>query len=251
MNTYTIIKTGVLALSIAIMFSCNTKDEYDWKKVIPSDQKITVIDEDSAKLIVDTINGNNYSVKSYRAVTRGGSKYNWVSLGYPLSISQPADTPFIVHIKADSRKDTFTWLKVTETINGGASGKPDSTKIIIIGFCSFNISELIGNGAYTSKMDYYAARPTKLSIIAGDTVVCENFFEMRWPVKFVLSKDYDQKVTIVQNQVFEYNEEKVDVVGNGTYNTCKGLIVIHFAVRRVFGKDTIQFGTGIDSLIRK
>lgn len=252
MNKYTIIKAIAFIVSIGFIISCNGKgdDDYDWDKVIPGDQKITETDEDSTKLALDTIQGNNYSTNGYRAISRGGSSYNWVSLNYPLTITQREGEPFLVDIKAESRTDTFTWLKVTETTRGGLSGKPDSAKILIIGFCSFSMEELIGNGSFTSKMDNYAPYKTKFSIVAGDTLINENFFSMRWPVKYVLSKDYDQKVSITPGQQFEYNGELVEVKGSGHYNTCKGLMVVNYAVCRVLGGDTLQYGLGIDSLLK-
>lgn len=251
MNKYTIIKTVVSMLIIGFVFSCNDDDNYDWNKVVPGDQKITEIDEDSAKLALDTIDGNNYTINSYKAISRGGSKYAWITMGYPLSIIQRENQPFIVDVKADSRVDTFTWIKVTETTNSGISGKPDSTKILIIGFCSYNLNEILGNGYFTSKMGYYAPYKTTLSVMAGDTLVNNNFFNMRWQLKYVLSKDYEQKITIPDNQKFEYNGEEVFVKGKGYYNTCKGLLVVDFAVCHVYGGDTLQYGSGIDSLLKK
>jgi len=251
MNKYILIKTVFLVLVAGFIFSCNSNDDYDWNKVVPGGQKITQLDEDSAKLVKDTIDGNNYSVKSYKAIARGGSKYNWVALGYPLSITQRQGQPFIIDVKAECTKDTFTWLKVIETTNGGELSKPDSTRIQIIGFCQYSLNDLLGSGDFSSKMDFYATYKTRFTVMTGDTLVNTNFFNMRWPVKYTLSKDYEQKVSIVPNQKFDYNGELVFVKGSGKYSTCKGLMVVKFAVCRIQGGDTIQYGSGIDSLMRK
>lgn len=251
MNKYTLIKTVFMAIVAGFIFSCSNKDDYNWNKVAPGSQKITLLDEDSAKLVKDTIDGNNFSVNSCKAIARGGSKYNWVALGYPLSITQRQGQPFIIDVKAESPKDTFTWLKVIETTNGGELSNPDSTRIQIIGFCQYSLNDLLGSGNFTSKMDFYAPYKTKMSVITGDTLVNNNFFNMRWPVKYYLSKDYNQKVTIAPNQVFDYNGELVEVKGSGKYNTCKGLMVVKFAVCRKQGGDTLQYGSGVDSLMRK
>ncbi len=241
----------VLYIFIAILlFACN--DEYDWTKVEPGKQKIMLLTDDSTKLVIDTFIGNETQVKSYKAISRGGSVYSWESSNAYLSITARTNMPYIVDIKAKSQVDTFAWLKVTETTWGGKKGLPDSAKIIIIGYCNFNKDQLIGNGNFRSKMTAYAPYNTILAFTSGDSVITNyNFFNMRWAVQYKITDKREQKIEIIPGQRFVYNDEWVEVKGKGTYNTCKSLIVVNFAVCYLYG-DTLAYGSGIDSLtIRK
>ncbi|MCX7986857.1 MAG: hypothetical protein N2662_07950 [Bacteroidales bacterium] len=231
---------------LVLLNNCGDK-EYDWKKVEPGNLKIMPIDEDTAELKIDTLIGNNYTIKSYKVIPRGGSTYQWTSSSEKLIITPRPNMPYIVDVKANSNFDTETWLTVNETTWGGKNAKPDSVKIIIIGYCPFNPSQLIANGKFVSKMTSYAPYSVSLSMKDNDTLINHNFFNMRWPVKYLVDPGYEQKISIVPNQLFEYNGDYVTVKGQGTYNTCKNLIVVKFAVCYLYG-DTLDYGSGIDSL---
>ncbi|GEM_PF-1735490 len=231
---------------VAIVPGCHDK-EYDWKNVAPGTLKIMLIDEDSVELQFDTLIGNNYTVRSYKVIPRGGSIYQWSSSSNKLIVTQRPNMPYIVDVKANSNIDDEAWLTVTETTWGGKQATPDSVKIIIIGYCPFNAEQLIGNGRFESKMTAYAPYPTTLSIKNEDTLINHNFFNMRWAVKYLIDPGYEQKISIVPGQQFVYNDEYVTVKGTGTYNTCKNIIVVKFAVCYLYG-DTLDFGSGIDTL---
>jgi hypothetical protein len=233
----------------AVMFliTCCCDDNYDWKKVEPGVLKILSLDDDSSKIIIDTIVGNNYSTKTYKVIPRGGSTYSWLSSSSHLIITQRNDRPYIVDVKAISNVDTLVWLKVSETTWGGKVASPDSMQLFIIGFCPFNLSDLLQNGSFKSKMSGYAPYFTTISAIGSDTLVNHNFFNTRWTLKYLINKGYEQSISVVPNQKFEYNGEYVTVKGNGTYNTCKSQIIVNFAVCYLYG-DTIEYGSGIDSL---
>ncbi|MGC8825328.1 MAG: hypothetical protein ACP5PZ_12180 [Bacteroidales bacterium] len=235
-----------MALLLLSLAGCNDT-EYDWKNVVPGALKIMSIDEDTVKIEVDTLVGNNYSIKSYKVIPRGGSTYQWTSSNDRLILTPRAGIPYIVDVKANSNTDGEAWLTVTETTWGGKQATPDSVKIIIIGYCPYNAEQLIGNGRFESKMTSYAPYPTTLSIKSSDTLINHNFFNMRWAVKYLIDPGYEQNISIVPNQIFVYNDEYVTVKGSGTYNTCKNLIVVKFAVCYLFG-DTLDFGSGVDTL---
>lgn len=243
------IKLTIIIACVEIINSCCDKEEYDWNKVEPGQQIITALEEDTAKLIVDTILGNNYNVKTYKAIPRGGSSYDWVVSSNILKISVRTDKPYIVDIKAESGIDTFAWLKVSERTHSGKIGLPDSVKIYVMSYCEFDINQLIGNGKFISKMTNYAPYNTIITTKGNDTIINNNFFNMRWKVKYYISNDYEQKIKIVPGQEFIYNGEPVEVKGEGYYNTCKSLIIVNFGIYYLYGiNDVIPFGSGIDSL---
>lgn len=234
-------------LMSVIILSCCKDKEYDWKNVIPGIPKIMLIDEDTAELKIDTIIGNNYTIRSYKVIPRGGSTFQWQSSNDKLILTPRPGMSYIVDVKASSNSDTEAWLSVTETTWGGKQSMPDSVKIVIIGYCSYNPQQLVASGRFESKMTYYAPYPTTLSIKTGDTLINHNFFNMRWPLKYLIDPSYEQNISIVPGQQFVYNNEYVTVKGSGKYNTCKNLFVIKFAVCYLYG-DTLDYGSGIDTL---
>lgn len=236
------------AFALLVVFSCKKDDNYDWNAVEPGKQKISRADADTSKIKLDSVKGDNISIRSYVAISRGGSKYKWIAGNNFLKIIERPTAPFWVDIKAESRVDTAAWLWVQETTKGGKTSQPDSMRIIIFGFCQYNISELLGNGKFISKMAPYAPYKVNLNKIDGDTIVNDNFFSMKWPLKYVLSKDHHEIITIVKNQRFIYNGETVEVNGSGTYNTCKSRFEIKFAITRLIINDTISLGSGTDIL---
>lgn len=241
-------------LSLVVLFlaihSCKDDDTYDWNSIDAGKQKISRADADTAKVKLDSMKGDMITIKNYVAISRGGSSYTWVASNEYLKITPNSTKPFEIEVKADSKVDTFSWIKVEETTQGGKVSLPDSLKILITGYCAYNIDELLGSGSFSSKMTSYAAYDVSLSKMEGDTIVNSNFFNMKWPVKYVLSKDNNEKVSIVSGQRFVYNEETVVVKGSGTYNTCKGRFEIKYAITHIAG-DTIQFGSGTEVLTRK
>lgn len=236
-------------ISTACVNSCKD-DDYDWNNIEAGKQRISRADADTSKIKLDSIKGDNFTEKSYVALARGGSEYNWVASNSFLIVSVNSSEPYKVTVKANSKIDTSAWLWVQEKSRSGKLSDPDSLKIKIFGFCNYNIDELLGSGKFSSKMTWYAPYPVNLSKMAGDTIVNDNFFNMRWNVKYVLSKDVDEKVSIVPKQRFLYNEEMVEIKGSGTYNTCKGIIEVNYAVTKING-DTIRLGHGIDILQRQ
>jgi hypothetical protein len=241
------INFGLVVIMPAIILACCKDKEYDWKNVVPGALKIMHIDEDSTELKTDTLLGNNYTTHSYKVIPRGGSTYQWHSSSEKLILTPRPGMSYIVDVKANSNSDTEVWLSVTETTWGGKQSTPDSLKIFIIGYCPYDPQQLIANGRFESKMTYYAPYPTTLSIKAGDTLINHNFFNMRWPLKYVIDPGYDQNITIVPGQQFIYNDEYVTVKGSGKYNTCKNQIVVKFAVCFLYG-DTLDYGSGVDTL---
>jgi hypothetical protein len=246
MNIKAFINIVNLGIVVTLISSCGN-DDYDWNKVVPGTQKITTIEDDSAKVKIDTIEGNNTDIVTLRAIAHGGSTFDWIPSSNVLLPQADAEKNYIVHVKASSASDTYAWLKVQETTYGGIKGTPDSMQFFIVGFCEFNKQQLIGNGSFVSKMTYYAPVDVHLNEGSGDTIIYSNFFNMRWKLKFVISKDAYQKITIPANQYFVYNDETVTVKGIGKYNTCKSLFVINYAICRLSG-DTLAFSSGVDSL---
>jgi hypothetical protein len=230
--------------------SCNDDDDYDWKNIEAGKQRISRADADTSKIKLDSIKGDNTSEKKYVAIARGGSEYNWVAKSSFLIVTVNNEEPYKVSIKADSKVDTFTWLWVQEKSRNGKLSEPDSLKIKVFGFCTYNIDDLLGSGDFQSKMTLYAPYNVKLTKLSNDTIVNNNFFNMRWNVKYVLTKTSEEKVTIAPNQRFLYNEEMVEVKGSGTYNTCKGRLEVNYAITKVNAGDTIRLGSGLEVLQR-
>ncbi len=243
------IKILKISLIFLLLFfvGCNG-DDYDWKSVEPAKLKIMLVESDSNDIEVDTIMGNNFQTRTYMVIPRGGSTYHWQCSSDEVTISPVIGRPYMVNVKANSSSDTYTWLTVEETTWGGKKSLPDSLKIIVIGYCLFEPSQLLRNGTFQSKMTSYAPYSTYLSYMGNDTIINHNFFNMRWALKYIIDKGYDQKITIVPNQIFVYNGEFVTVKGEGNYNTCNSLLVMNFAVCYLYG-DTLEYGSGIDSLM--
>ncbi|HOT14345.1 MAG TPA: hypothetical protein PK252_06250 [Bacteroidales bacterium] len=246
MNIKTYINIVSIGIIASLVSSCGN-DDYDWNNVIPGSQRITTLDNDTVKVKIDTIEGNNTDVVTLKAIAHGGSTFDWIASSNVLIPQNDAEKNYIVHVKANSTQDTYAWLKVQETTYGGIKGKPDSMQFFIIGYCEFNKQQLLGNGSFVSKMSYYAPFDVNLSEGKGDTILYNNFNNMRWQLKLVISKDVYQKITIPANQYFVYNDEIVTVKGNGKYNTCKSLFVINYAICRLSG-DTLAYSSGVDSL---
>ena len=250
MKSFPYLKTIFLTFICVTSLQFCKDDEYDWSSIEAGKQKISRADADTSKIKLDSLKGDMITIKNYVAIARGGSNYQWVASNDFLKLTENASDPFKISVKADSKIDTSAWLWVQETTKGNKKGEPDSFKIKIFSYCSYNIDELLGSGSFSSKMTNYAPYPVNLTKIAGDTIINDNFFNVKWQVKYVLSKDTEEKVTIAPNQRFIYNQEVVDVKGSGTYNTCKGRLEIKYAVVRR-GGDTIDFGSGIEILLRK
>ena len=229
------ITVGILSL---IILSCKQKDEYDWAKVFPGKQIITGS---------DSIKGNNIDTSQYFAIPRGGSKYDWVVVRGPLTITEDKGHPFIAVIKANSEKDTNALITVTETTWGGVQGTSDSFSIKISCFTPFNMEQLLGNGQFNCyEMNYF---PYKVNItyVGGDTIENNNFFITGWKLKYVLSEDKDEIVKIVPAS-FNLDGETVYVKGQGHYSVCDREIKINFAITTLFG-DTITNGAGLDRFV--
>ena len=150
-----------LAIIVSLVTYCSN-DDYDWNKVVPESQKITTLDDDSAKVKIDTIEGNNADVVTLRAIAHGGSTFEWIPSSNVLLPENDAEKKFIVRVKASSANDTYAWLKIQETTHGGIKGTPDSMQFFILGFCEFNKQQLLGNGSFVSKMSNYAPFEVKL-----------------------------------------------------------------------------------------
>lgn len=238
------------AFLFILIFSCKNEDDYNWNAIEPGKQRISRADADTSKIKLDSVKGDNTSIRSYVAIARGGSAYQWTASNSFVKIIQKDKAPYWVDVKAESTVDTSAWIRVTETTKGGKTGLPDSMRIKIFGYCPYNIDALLGSGIFISKMAPYAPYQVSLSKIEGDTIVNSNFFSMNWKLKYTLSKNYEEKITIVKGQRFIYNKETVEVKGSGTYNTCKSRFEINFAITKTNG-DTIQFGSGTDILTLK
>lgn len=243
---------AIIAVCIFTL-SCKEKDDYDWSKVEPGNQKISSLNDDTVAITLDTIKGNNVYTYTYLGIPRGGSKFDWKVLNGPLTLTPDKDKPYIVTIVANSSADTICKVELTETTWGGKIAK-DTLTLFVQSYCPYNVVDLIGGGIFESRNNDYIHYNVGITILENDTLVNDGFFLSGWSLKYVLSKDFNEKVTIPDNQTYDYNGETVKVIGYGTYNTCKGLIILHYAVTNLTG-DTINNSdnvraTGIDSLIR-
>jgi len=230
--TYTIIAFSIMTM---VVVSCK-KDTYDWTKVIPGDQVI------NGPVTIKADNITNYE---YLAIPRGGSIYNWQVVRGPITIENDKDMPFRINIKGQSQVDTSAEISVTETTWGGKSGNTKTFKIDKINcftpFADFN--QFLGSGKFKCYEIDYAPYTVNLTHLSGDTIVNDNFYSMGWKLKYIISKDQNEIINIVQKQTFEYNSETVQVSGSGTYSICKGEINLKFVITRISG-DTIDNGAG-------
>ena len=231
----------ILFIISIISSGCTEKDTYDWKNIDPGTQYISG---------PDTIKGNDFTKFPFLARPRGGSSFTWVKLSGPITIVPDSINNFIGKVVAKSTIDTTGSIEVTETTYGGKQTKA-TYSFHIISFCPYNATLLIGSGKYNCFEKYNqiaTARNYQVNFsILNDTLLLNNFFQMGWNVKYVLSKGVDETITMVKTQ-FWYNGELVEVYGKGTYNTCNGKIDVNYAVATLYG-DTIEYG--IDKFTRK
>ncbi len=225
-------KTIIIALTfleILFLVGCGNKDNYDWKNVDPGKQIITGN---------NYIRGNNTTIYDYLAIPRGGSIFTWASSASFLTIEPDSKYPYLAHIKANTTSDATVMLYVTETTWGGKISK-DTLNLFVEGFCPFDINQLIGGTSvkYTCSEMNYVPFSVNLNTIGSDTVLLDNFSNNGWQLKYVLSGDIYESIKIADNH-YSYNGEPVIVKGFGTYNTCKGVLTVNFAVVRPTG-DTV------------
>jgi hypothetical protein len=232
----------IMAIISFIGFACNDEKPYNWENIDPGTQLISG---------PDTIYGNAAIIDTFLARPRGGSKFEWTVISGPATISANAEKSYIGELIATSEVDTIVEIQVTETTYGGKVAVSNKT-IRVLQFCPYSISQLIGNGNFVStdiclnpsepNTPIATLRP-KFSILNGDTVLCNYFFEFGWVVKFVLNSDPKKIEINMIPKTFEYNNDIVTVNGKGTYNTCKRSITVNYAVTNLFG-DTIPNGLG-------
>ena len=231
-----------LFITSVIIFGCTEKDSYDWKSIDPGTQYISG---------PDTIKGNDVTRFPFLARPRGGSSFTWEKLSGPITVVPDSINSFIGKVVAKSIVDTTGSIEVTETTYGGKQTKAIYS-FHIISFCPFDVNQLIGGGKFNC-LHYQTINSGSLkyslniSVLSTDTIKVDDFFQMGWNVKYVLSKDVDETITMVKTQ-FWYNGELVEVYGKGTYNTCNGKIDVKYAVATLYG-DTIEYG--VDKFTRK
>ena len=231
----------LFGMLIFLIVSCSKDNSYDWKKLEPGTQTITG---------PDSIKGNDITQYQYLAIPRGGSKFNWTVLSGPLEIITNTTKLYSVEVKGKSLVDTVAYIRVEEVTYGGKAGVADTFKVYVGSFCPYNISQLVGDGKFTCKYIDFAPYPVNITVLAGDTLLVDNFFGMGWPVKFSLSKDENEKLTLVASDNFEYNGEAVEIKGEGNYNTCKSDLKVNFAVLKLNG-DTVEDGSGISHFYKE
>lgn len=238
--------TALTFLVILLIVRCGNKDNYDWKSVDPGKQTISGS---------NYIKGNNTTIYDYLAIPRGGSVFAWASSvsSNTLTIDQDSKFPYLAHVKANTTNDTSIMLYISETTWGGKTSK-DTMNIFVEGYCPFDINQLIGNGKYTCSEMNYVPYNVNLNIIGSDTVLLDNFSNNGWQLKYVLSGDINESIKIADNH-YSYNGEPVIVKGYGTYNTCKGLLTVNFAVVRPTGDTVVNSDNsvyaGVDKFTRQ
>jgi hypothetical protein len=88
--------------------------------------------------------------------------------------------------------------------------------------------------------------------VGGDTVMIDDFYGVGWQLKYILSEDKNETLTIVKTLV-DYSDATfsggLDIKGSGTYSTCSGTLIVKFAMMDHALGDTIY--SGIDYFKRK
>ena len=243
MKKYLFKYSALLSILVCFIFSgCGKTDNYDWNSIDPGTQNITG---------PTVVKGNNIDKYNFLARPRGGSKFEWTVLSGPVVVNPNPVNGFIGVVTANSNTDTDAKIQVTETTNGGKTAVSNYT-FHVISFCTFNSSQLIGDGKFTCQDKNsigVATYDANFKILPGDTLLNDNFFYMGWKVKYYLSKDVNEEITMVKSQ-FEYNGDVVEVSGKGNYNTCNSSFSVNYAVTSLAG-DTIENGWGIENFKKK
>lgn len=238
-----IINTLVALSFVAVIVDSCKKDTYNWKDVTPGQQVIKG---------PDTIKADNITAYEYLAIPHGGSDYNWKVVSGPISIVKDKEMPFKINIKGQSEVNSSAVISVTETTWGGKTGNVVTFKIDKINcYTPFkDFDQFLGTGKFKSYEIDYAPYTVNLTHTSGDTIVNDNFYSMGWQLKYTISKDEKEIISIVKNQLFEYNSETVQVSGFGTYSICDSVINLKFAITRLSG-DTIDNGAGTARFVRQ
>ena len=246
--------------SLVALSSCKKEEGYNWRNIEPGKQQISG---------PDSIKGNDSTVYEYLAIPRGGSTYTWEVLSGPITIK--VDTlnkdplhfhPFRAEITANSSTNTTGSIVVRETTWAGKQGESDTFNIQKI-FCywPFNLNDILGQYTCNEQVTKYLENNAFVKVtpfdvnfthVGGDTVMIDDFYGVGWQLKYVLSEDKNETLTIVKTLV-DYSDATfsggLDIKGSGTYSTCSGTVTVKFAMMDHALGDTIY--SGIDYFKRK
>jgi len=214
----------VLLGAMIIITSCEKESDYNFNNIDPGKT---------------AINGPDaiYTVGEYtfKALTRGGSTYSWEKISGDFDFS--ADGHVAV-VSSSASVDGEGVLKCTETTQGGKTGIPDTITFDINVFCTFDINTFVGE--YSCDEAGYGVYPCNLSIDPDNenAILNDNFWD--WPaegetLRYEFSGDFDQIVTIPEQDFIFGDGSEGTVVGSGTYNGCTGEMTVEYDV--IIGED--------------
>jgi hypothetical protein len=111
-------------------------EEYDFSKIIPE------IFNFSGPTVVFASGLNTYQ---YSVLYRGGSTFNFTTVGWDATIVPVENRPNVVDITWNqSSENRVAYVVCVETTMGGVSSDQDSLKVILNKFCPMDITEFVG-----------------------------------------------------------------------------------------------------------
>ena len=210
---------GMVLLGVAaIVTSCEEENDYNFKNIDPGKQEI------SGPELIYT--GEPYV---FKALTRGGSTYQWEKVSGDYTLTADGYKATVI---SNANANGTGVIKVTETTMGGKVGIPAEVTFDISLFCQLDMSKFVGE--FTCDEEGYGAYGVNLTRVEGENAVLnDNFWDWAAPgqvIKYELSGDFSQVVTVPLQDFIFGDESAGTVEGSGTYNGCTGEMVVDYIV---------------------
>jgi len=159
-----------------------------------------------------------------------GTTWSWTVAGATLQ-NISSDTKIATFSFAAMPANDTAYITIGEKTSDGIKADDKVVKVKVTPFCTFNINNFTGVfDCDEAGYDVYSVNFTKDPVLAN-TISNDNFWDFAAPgsvVKYTLSGDFEEKVT-VPHQTFTFFDATVGwVEGSGTYNGCDNSMTVDY-----------------------
>lgn len=163
---------------------------------------------------------------------QAGTTWDWTVAGATLQSVSSDTKKATLSFTVIPANDT-AYITVGEKTAEGIKGDEKVVKVKVTPFCTFNINNFIGAfDCDEAGYEVYSVNFIKDPVLAN-TILNDNFWDFAAPgsvVKYTLSGDFLEKVT-VPHQAFTFFDGTVGwVEGSGTYKGCENTMTVDYTI---------------------